>query len=92
MYNIPMNRSWYVNASDIKSPDAIHQILAFGTVGEIILLKKKMGERALTQLFLRHPKKVYTAASLNFIKTFILHAAVNIDEKQYLKNTLRHLG
>ena len=86
-----MNRSWYANATDFTSPDAIHQILAFGTLEEIRFLKKTIGGARLKELFLRYPKKVYTLGSLNFIKKFILNISNSIDEQKYLKSSPRSI-
>lgn len=85
-------RVWYSSDIDIKSPDAIHQVLMFGTLEEIQSLKKEVGETQIKELFLQHPKKVYTVPALNFIKNFILGITNPIDEKQYLKDTPRHIG
>lgn len=84
-----MNRSWYTNTIDKESPDTIHQILVFGTLDEIRSLKKSVGERRLKELFLRHPKKIYTMPAFNFIKNFILHINTSVDEQKYLKYTPR---
>lgn len=83
------NRVWYAPETDIKSPDTIHQILMFGKLSEIQSLKKTLGESTIKKLFLRYPKKVYTAVALNFIKNFILDITTPIDEQQYLKYTPR---
>ncbi len=85
-----MNHSWYTNNSNEKSPDAIHQVLAFGSLDDIRNLKKTVGERTIKDLFLHYPKKVYTSPTLNFIKNFILHVHNSIDEQKYLKSTPRH--
>src|SRR5260221_4452359 len=91
-YNICMkNRSWYSRNSDEKSPDSIHQILAYGTVKEIQILRKTIGEKALTKAFVENPKKVYTAPSFNFIKKFVLHLSSPLDDQKYLKSTPRYL-
>lgn len=79
---------WYA-PENIKSPDTIHQILMFGKLSEIQSLKKTIGEATIKELFLHFPKKIYTAAALNFIKNFILRLQTPIDENQYLKNTPR---
>jgi len=84
-----MNRSWYTNTTNERSPDTIHQILAFGTLDDIRTLKKAIGEGRLKELFLRYPKKIYTMPVLNFIKNFILHINTSIDEQDYLKYTPR---
>ena len=84
-----MNLSWYTNTADEKSPDVVHQTLAFGTLDDIRSLKKKLGEQKIKELFLHYPKKVYTASTLNFVKNFILGISDSIDEQKYLKHTPR---
>ena len=86
-----MNYSWYTNSKSRESPDAIHQIFAFGSLSDIQLLKKTLGVDKLKKLFLEYPKKVYTAPLLNFIKSMILHIHSSVDEQKYLKNTLRRI-
>jgi len=87
-----MNHSWYTDKTDEKSPDTIHQVLAFGTLDDIRSLKKRVGRGKIKELFLRYPKKVYTQPSLNFIKNFILGIGGSIDEQKYLKHTPRRIG
>lgn len=87
-----MNYSWYTNSKSKKSPDAIHQVLAFGSLYDIKLLKKSIGLKKLKSLFLKYPKKIYTESVLNFIKNIILQIHSSIDEQKYLKNTQRRLG
>ena len=87
-----MNYSWYTNTKSKKSPDAIHQILAYGSLYDIQFLKKVMGIKELKSLFLEYPKKVYTAPLFNFIKNIILRIHTSIDEQKYLKNTPRSIG
>lgn len=87
-----MKSVWYSNKADINSPDAIHQILMYGNLKEIKSLKKTLGEKKVKELFLSHPKKVYTAPALNFIKNFVLNIQTPIDEQKYLKTTPRYIG
>ena len=87
-----MNYSWYTNSKSKKSSDAIHQILAFGNLSDIKLLKKSIGIEKLKSLFLNYPKKVYTASLFNFVKNIILSIHNSIDEQKYLKNTPRRIG
>lgn len=82
-------RVWYLPKTDIKSPDAVHQILMFGKLSEIFSLKKKIGKSKLKEIFLLFPKKIYTNPALNFIKKFILGIQISIDEQKYLKTTQR---
>lgn len=85
-----MNYSWYTNTSKDDSADAIHQILAFGSLYEIRALKRSVGGKTLKDLFLRYPKKIYTAQSLHFIKKFLLHIYSFVDDQKYLISTPRY--
>jgi negative regulator of genetic competence, sporulation and motility len=84
-----MNRSWYTDTADKKSPDTVHQILAFGTLEDIRSLKKAVGEAKIRELFINYPKKVYSRSLLEFVKKFILHIRNQVDEEKYLKYTPR---
>ena len=67
----------------------MHQVLAYGTFNEIKSLKNTLGEKIMKEIFVTHPKKLYTASALNFIKKFVLHLS-SIDEQKYLKSTPRY--
>lgn len=82
---------WYSNKTNISSPDTVHQILMYGNLQEIKLLKKTLGLEKIKELFISYPKKVYTAPALNFIKNFVLQIPTQIDEQKYLKVTPRHI-
>ena len=86
-----MTYSWYTNKSDIKSPDTIHQILAFGTLSDIRGLKETLGEIRIQKLFLKYPKKIYTPPTFNFVKNYVLKIASLVDEQKYLKSEPRHI-
>lgn len=87
-----MNRSWYSPSINEKSPDSVHQILAFGSLDDIKSLKKAIGEKKIKEFFLKNPKKVYTSPTLNFIKNFVLNINDSVDEQKYLKSTPRNIG
>lgn len=87
-----MNRTWYSKTVGKNSPDAIHQILAFGSLEDIRSLKATAGEEKIKKLFVGYPKKVYTRPGLNFVKKFILHVKSPLDEQKYIKYTPRHIG
>lgn len=89
IYNACMHRSWYTNKVEEKTPDSVHQALAYGTLDDIQALKNKVGEAEIKELFLHYPKKIYTLPALNFIKNFVLNIASSIDERKYLKDTPR---
>ena len=83
---------WYSNNTDKTTPDFIHQTLMYGTLKEINELRELLGEIKMEEIFLYHPKKVYTKAALNFIAHFVLRIHSPIDEQLYLKNTSRYIG
>ena len=85
-----MQYSWYTNNSDKLNPESIHQILSFGSLKDIKSLKETVGEKALKEIFITSPQKIYTASSFNFITKFILHISTSVDEQRYLKYTPRH--
>lgn len=85
-------RVWYSSNKNVNSSDSIHQILMFGTLREIKSLEEDLGRERLKELFLKYPKKIYTASAFNFIKNFVLGISVFIDEQKYLKYAPRHIG
>jgi len=50
----------------------IHQILSFGNLKQIKWLFKVYKLKEIQEVFLRHPKRIYTAAVFYFVKNFIL--------------------
>lgn len=87
-----MKYSWYTNIDDSTSADSIHQVLAFGSLDDIRHLREKVGIKKINELFLQHPKKVYTLSALNFIKNFVLKITTAVDEQKYIKSIPRHIG
>lgn len=87
-----MNYSWYTKSGNANTPDAIHQILAFGTLSDIRSLKKTVGDKKLRRIFVENPKKIYSAPLFNFIKNVVLDIHATIDEKEYLKYAPRDIG
>ncbi len=83
---------WYSKSSNIDSPDTIHQILAYGTLKDVLTLERQIGQEKLGTLFINYPKKVYTAPALNFVTKFIIHLSGTIKENEYLKTTPRNIG
>lgn len=83
---------WYSKNVDVSTPDFVHQTLMHETLEEIKELQEKIGQEKVRELFVRHPKKIYTNAAFNFIKNFILHISLPIDEQKYLKHTSRYIG
>lgn len=83
--------SWYNSNTDYSSPDAIHQILAYGGLEDIKELKNLIGIEKIKRSFLKYPKKVYRPAGLNFILNLILNLAQVIDRNKYLKDVPRNI-
>ena len=83
------NYTWYNKKLDLNRPEAIHQVLALGTIEEIKELLEAVGREQIEEIFLKYPSKVYRPSNLNFIKNFLLKIKEPIDEKRYLKDTLR---
>lgn len=82
--------SWYKQKDSLSSPDTLHQILAFGSLKDILSARKKVGIQKMRQLFLQKPKKVYTKSGLHFITKFILGFNTPIEEKKLLKDAPRY--
>lgn len=84
------NYTWYNEKLNLNNPEAIQQILAYGTLEEIEELKNKIGAEKLKKIFLGYPAKIYRPESLNFIRKFVLDIKELIDERKYLKDSLRN--
>jgi len=83
---------WYSPKAQETSPDTIHQILMYGSLGEFTALKKSIGEIKIKEAFLNYPKKIYNNLTLNFITKYLLNITSNIDEQRYLKSSSRNTG
>lgn len=83
---------WYSPDTNSSSPDAIHQILMYGSLKDTTSFIKKMGQDKVKQAFLKFPKKIYTNSAFNFIKKFLLNINTPlIDEQKYLKSSPRNI-
>ena len=72
----------------------INQVLRYGSMEDIAWLKRSYSSEVLENVFLGHPQKMYTPASLNFVVKIILNLGdtINIDEQRYLTCSQRNLG
>jgi len=59
----------------------IHQVLAWGEPEDISFLFKIYGKQEVRQVFLKHPKRVYTRKALRFVK---LTLDVEVSEERYV--------
>src|SRR3989339_540614 len=76
-------------SKDIKNIDLegdkiyiIHQVLSYGKINQIKYLFKIYKPREIIDVFVNHPKRIYSPAVFNFIKNFIL----NFKEKDLSAN------
>ena len=84
-------RLWYVQDGKGSLQDVINQVLMYGTLSEIKELKQEYGEEQVREVFIKYPKKIYTAPAFHFISKFVLNISHTLDDQNYLKNTLRHI-
>lgn len=71
----------------------INHILAYGDLDDVKELFSIYSIDELRSTFLEKPMKIYTPTSFNFIKKFVLHLNnIPVNERKYLKNTLRNIG
>lgn len=65
----------------------IHQILTYGSLGQIHWLFKIYGEKTLKEVFIHKPYGIYTPQSFNFTKNIILNLRdIPLDKNQYVKS------
>ena len=84
-------------SKDVKNLDPqrdknyiIHQVLRYGSLAEIKALKKFYGEAEVAQVFAGKPLKIYSPATFNFVKNYLLSLSGHqIDETKYLTTTPR---
>ncbi len=82
------NLIWYQRVN-LDSPEAVHQVLVYGSFAELKELQKTIGEEKIRRIFLGRPKKFYTKSEFNFIKNYVLKIEEPLDESKYLKDTPR---
>ena len=85
------NYNWNNHRIDITS-HTLHTILAMGSLDDIKKTIREVGIEKARTIFIERPVKIYTPASYNFAKVFILKIHTQIDEKKYLKSTSRNIG
>ena len=84
--------TWYNRAAVLDNPETIHQVMSFGELDEIKAMEREIGIEKIRQVYLQHPKKIYSRPVFLFINKYILNNQEPIDERKYLKNTSRNLG
>lgn len=65
----------------------IHQVLMYGSLEQIDWLKKTYSSQEINQVFINHPKKIYTPPAFNFIKNYLLKLTQPLDQNLYVKVT-----
>ena len=69
----------------------IHQVLRYGTLGQIHWLLKTYTDKEARRVFLTHPLKIYSPSAFNFIARFILKLKrAKFDENKYLASSSRN--
>ena len=64
----------------------VHQVLMYGDLKSIKWLFDAYSRNGVRDVFVRHPKKVYTAPAFNFVKNFVLGlGAKKLEENKYVK-------
>jgi len=70
----------------------IHQVLSFGNFEQIKWLFNVYGQKEIREVFLKYPKKIYTASMFNFVKNFILDLEdKKLLEEKYVKTLFQTL-
>ncbi|MCL4384835.1 MAG: hypothetical protein M1479_10255 [Actinobacteria bacterium] len=64
----------------------IHQVLAYGNIDDIKILKKIYSDREIENIFKNFPKRIYTRPVFLFIKNFMLNIDDELNEKDYVKS------
>ncbi|MEK7664669.1 MAG: hypothetical protein AAB361_00845 [Patescibacteria group bacterium] len=98
-----MNRSFLKNnfgqgilwSKDIRNIDTrrdkvyiIHQVLSYGNIKQIKSLFKIYKSREIIDVFVNHPRKIYSPAVFNFVKNFILNLKKeNLTAEKYVKTS-----
>lgn len=68
----------------------IHQVLSYGNLNQIKWLFKIYKPEEIRGVFLKHPKRIYSAPVFHFIKNFILDLRKKrLFEEKYVKTSLR---
>lgn len=68
----------------------VHQVLSFGNLNQIKWLFKVYRPKEIREIFLKHPKKIYTPPIFYFVKNFILGLKKkNLPKEKYVKSSLR---
>lgn len=82
-------------SKDIKNIDfkgdkiyIIHQVLSYGKIEQIKYLFEIYKPREIMDVFISHPKRIYSPAVFNFIKNFILGLKnKNLPLNKYVKTS-----
>ena len=81
---------WSRNLKDLdvnKDKDyIIHQLLMYGSLEDIKWLSSIYSDENIKKIFVNNPKKIYTQASFNFIKNYLLRISDRLNEFDYVKS------
>jgi len=82
---------WSVNIKNLDQEKdkayIIHQLLHYGDLNAFKWLKKTYTLKQVKELFVKYPKKMYSARSFHFVSQYLLHFSdQSIDSKKYVQN------
>ena len=76
-------------ALDVKRDSIyiVHQILSYGSLEHLKLLFTLYSKEEISDIFTKHPKRLYQPAVYYFIKNIVLElSSVSLDKDKYIKH------
>jgi hypothetical protein len=100
MTKVPKNLQGVLWSADVSKLDIyknkkyiIHQVLAYGTLKNLIWLFKTYKISEIKSIFIEYPEKDYTERTFNFVQKVVLNIPQKtIDKRYYVKNYPRVIG
>jgi len=84
---------WSKNINNLDLIDdkvyIIHQVLSYGSIGDIKILFKIYSRNEIEEVFIDFPKKIYTRPVFLFLKDFLLKINSGLEENKYVKSFTR---
>lgn len=65
----------------------IHQVLMYGSLDQINWLKSVYRIGEMKEVFLGHPRRIYTPQAFNFVKNYLLGIKAELSEEKYARAT-----
>lgn len=97
MAKIPQNLQGILWSRNIAKLDLqkdknyiIHQVLGYGSLDELSWLRQTYKENVIKAIFVKEPRKLYTASGFNFIKNYLLDIPERLNKAFYVKDLPRN--